>query len=220
MADNERLQRVIAVWEKTVDVQMHFNDIQMKIRNVSFAFLAATIAAVGFLLRENITVNVAGKDLHVATLLLIGALLIWFGFYYMDRFWYHRLLLGAVYHGSDIEKTYQYSLPEIGLATRIGKESPSRIGKFEIHSHTKLDICYGLIASVLIGFAVVLAVFTEIPDSSASGQQEGPATPSQNIELEPEKKTETPDNTTSGQPENSAIPGQSIEMEPDRMPED
>ena len=36
-------------------------------------------------------------------------------FYFMDKHWYHRLLIGAVKHGIAIEKKYATQLPELQL---------------------------------------------------------------------------------------------------------
>jgi len=42
----------------------------------------------------------------------------------MDRYWYHRLLVGSVNHGINIERKYRDDIPELSLSDAIGKESP------------------------------------------------------------------------------------------------
>ena len=38
---------VIDIWKHTVSVQMHFNEMEMKTRNLYFTFLAASIGLIG-----------------------------------------------------------------------------------------------------------------------------------------------------------------------------
>jgi hypothetical protein len=45
-------------------------------------------------------------------------------FYFIDRHWYHRLLVGAVKHAIEIEKKYAEIIPELSLSDAIGRESP------------------------------------------------------------------------------------------------
>lgn len=49
-------------------------------------------------------------------------------FYFMDRHWYHRLLLGAVIHAGKIEAKYEKELPELSLGKAIADKSPVQIG--------------------------------------------------------------------------------------------
>jgi hypothetical protein len=66
----------------------------------------------------------------------------------MDRFWYHRLLYGAVKQGARVEAALKDILPEIQLTKSIGDESPLRFsifGKtFSVHSTHKMDVFYGI----------------------------------------------------------------------------
>jgi hypothetical protein len=36
-------------------------------------------------------------------------------FYFIDRYWYHRLLVGSVKHAIEIEKKYKNEMPELSL---------------------------------------------------------------------------------------------------------
>lgn len=46
------LTDIVEIWKKTAEVQQHFNDIAMKIRNLYITILAVIAAAYGVLLRE------------------------------------------------------------------------------------------------------------------------------------------------------------------------
>jgi len=45
-------------------------------------------------------------------------------FFFMDFSWYHRLLLGAVWQGIEIEKRHADVLPELSITKMIGSTSP------------------------------------------------------------------------------------------------
>src|SRR5947207_128781 len=82
---------IIEAWKQTVAVQMHFNDLALRIRSFALTIVAAILAASGL-----------GQGCANA-LVLAAPLVIWPAFYLMDRFWYHPLLVGAVFHGMAIE---------------------------------------------------------------------------------------------------------------------
>lgn len=208
------LQCVVRAWEKTVDVQQHFNDLELRVRSLALTTLTAVLAGAAYAFSQGIQVRqqiqipawcVApflaiaalvlgyivferlpvwsrwagglvivlglGGPLAVgwgviefelpttlAGLLLLVALLIWVGFYVMDRFWYHRLLYGSVKHGLAIEKRLAKLLPESALSEAIGRESPvvsSRLN-LKIRSSHKIDLFYALIALILLSLVVVI----------------------------------------------------------------
>ena len=51
-------EQVLKIWEKTLDVQMHFNDIEMKIRNLFITVLLALVGAVGWVLDKKYSLEV------------------------------------------------------------------------------------------------------------------------------------------------------------------
>lgn len=152
----DKLDSVIAVWKKTVDVQQHFNDIEIKIRNFAITILIAAIGAAGFALKLKLEVLIFGIQVPLASVLMfagaLGLVLMWF----MDRLWYHRLLYGAVEHACSIEQRHIHQLPEIGLSQKIKDESPVRIWRWNLHSTRKLDVFYFIIAAILIVGAIVM----------------------------------------------------------------
>ena len=92
----ELVKLAVEGWKKTVDVQQHFNDIELRIRNFAITFTAAVLGLVGWALKE-------GMDSFLPAGLLAIGTLAWVAFYLMDRHWYHRFLDGAVAHGQSIE---------------------------------------------------------------------------------------------------------------------
>ena len=122
--DSERLKIVVDVWKHIVSVQMHFNDIEMKIRNLYFTILAAAIGAVGFVQGKQIEIPDLNVKISLAMLVLFAVVPISALFYLIDRHWYHRLLKASVEQAGEIEKKYAVELPEIQLGSKISVASP------------------------------------------------------------------------------------------------
>ena len=78
----------------------------------------------------------------------------------MDRWWYHRLLQGAVNHAQHIEniieKTEFGDLMSLSNSIRIA--SPFKLlGIIKIHSDTKIDLFYGIVLVVQV--LIIVFVF-------------------------------------------------------------
>ncbi len=144
-------EAIIEAWKKTVDVQMHFNDLAMRIRSFALTIIAAMLAASGL------------AQASANNSILIATLVVWLAFYLMDRFWYHALLKGAVFHGMDIERqakalgltlSGEYSEQSdnslIGLTIRISNIS---MASLKMVAHRKMDLYY------LIVFVALLVIF-------------------------------------------------------------
>ena len=169
----EKIENVIKIWEKTIDVQQHFNDIEMKTRNAAVTIMAALLGAGGFALKEHLVVSIWPIDLPVATLLVMTALLSWCAFYVMDRHWYHRLLIGAVKHGEKIENSMKGIITEIDLTKSISAASPAKVRGWEIHSSTKLDLFYGIVACCIV-ICFIISFFPVKTRASLDGNTSSP----------------------------------------------
>lgn len=148
----------IEIWKTIVDVQKHFNELEMRIRNVAVTVLAAFLAAAGYTMKENLHVQLWTGDISLTSLVLMGGVLVWLAFYGMDRFWYHQLLIGAVKQGLVAENALAADYPEIRLTKAIGDESPISLFGWKIHSSRKIDIFYLLIAA-LLGIAAAVSLW-------------------------------------------------------------
>ena len=129
---------LLEAWKQCVDVQMHFNDMEMKIRSLAVTVITAISGAIGYLLKENI------YHQFIIILSFIG-IAAWLCFYLMDRFMYHKLLIGAVNSGINIEKRLESLGINVDLGEQIKQASPLKnlFGKeIEIHSDQKLDFFY------------------------------------------------------------------------------
>jgi hypothetical protein len=126
MDDNDRQKLTVEIWKTVVGVQQHFNDISMRIRSMFVTILLALFAAIGFLIDKRLTLGLGSFKVQYSTLLPIFGAVGTGLFYFIDRYWYHRLLVGSVKHAIEIEKKYREELPELSLSDAIGRESRTR----------------------------------------------------------------------------------------------
>ncbi len=141
---------LIEIWKKTIEVQQHFNDIGLKIRTAAVTVLSAFIAAIGFSIKENLIVTIFDSQMALSVVLSLGAMVVWWAFYFMDKNWYHRFLLGAVEYGEFLEKGNPALFGESGLTGVIRKKSPNKFCSIELHSNHKFYIFYGVPVVLLI----------------------------------------------------------------------
>jgi hypothetical protein len=163
-------EAMIKLWEKTIDVQMHFNELQMKVRNFSILLISSLVGVGGVAMKEHLFIATPflsiDASLPLATVLFGIAAFVWAAFFFMDHYWYFPLLKGAVNHGRLIEDTMSPTLPTMGLTNAIGRASPilvtfwmSRknpetgakepVTFFKIHSQHKSMIFYGAVFLLL-----------------------------------------------------------------------
>jgi len=151
-----RTQLVLEMWKKTVDVQQHFNDLELRIRNYAVTVLVAILGATAFGLNEGYSLGFFGHSVPIGSVLLGIGCLAWLAFYMTERFWYHPLLYGAVEHGHFIEDRFKGAYPEMALTREISRHSPLKVGSWTIHSRTKMDLFYLPVALLLLLTALVL----------------------------------------------------------------
>jgi hypothetical protein len=169
--NDDHLNRVIDVWKHVVSVQMHFNDIEMRIRNLYFTVLAAALGLIGVVQGKSVLVTSIKLSVQLSMVVCIGIIPISMLFYFIDRHWYHRLLQGSVTQAILIETKYKDVLPEIQLGSQIRDQSPVEFRawiwkilfffihdeKFRVqsrvHSDAKIEILY---KSVIWGSALVI----------------------------------------------------------------
>lgn len=144
---DEQLRALIDVWKQTIEVQQHFNDIVLRIRNLALTLLLAVFGAAALALREDIHILIRGVQLSLATAVLAVGLVGWLAFYFIDRFWYHKLLVGAVIHGEALEHIWGHQLLGtgfLGLTGTITRESRS------ITARSKRVVCAVLALSLWV----------------------------------------------------------------------
>jgi FMN phosphatase YigB (HAD superfamily) len=164
--DNERINRSLEAWKVTVAVQQHFNDIEMRVRNFALTLLVAVIGASAIAIQNGSMVTLFSFKTSLAVWLLVGGVIAWLAFYFVDQIWYHRLLLGAVAQGAELERLLKQDVPGIGLTGAIGRASPARVFGFTLHSKDKMKVFY-------FGVALMLLAFALAAHFNAGGNQKG-----------------------------------------------
>ena len=173
--NDEEKKAVIEVWKKTVEVQQHFNDLELRIRSFALTGLVALIGAAGFVAKERFAFNALGVTIPLAGLILLGGLPMVLAFWFMDRLWYHRLLYGAVAQGVFIEERARLILPELGLTGAIGRASAIQIGRWRYRSPRKIDTFYAILAAALVVAAALTPYISAPPSPPAAAITPAPA---------------------------------------------
>ncbi len=122
--DNDERKNVIEIWKAVVGVQQHFNEIGMKIRGLFITIVVAIAAAQGFLIEKKLSVSIGRYTILYANVMPWLGILATYLFYFVDRHWYHRLLMGSILHGGSIEQKYANEIPELALGAKISEQSP------------------------------------------------------------------------------------------------
>lgn len=161
----------IEVWKKIVDVQQHFNDLELRIRNFALIVTGAFLGLGGYAIKDGGFINFWGNQISSAAFIIGASLLPLCAFYLMDRLWYHRLLDGAVRAGIDAEGELKKLSINVQLGTHIKDASPFKLWIFgkKVHSRHKMDGFYGLLAVAIILLAVTLAFAIKPPKTIPEG---------------------------------------------------
>ncbi|OOF24829.1 hypothetical protein [Salinivibrio sp. IB872] len=172
----EHLKLNVEVWKKIVDVQQHFNDLEMKVRNFGLLIVSAFISAIGVSLKSQYEAEVVGYNIPVASFLALGSFIVWMLVFLVDVYWYHPLLKGAVLKGIEMEEQIKSQLPNINLTGKIGEESAVSILKFkDVRSTTKAKIFYLGIGGVLLVLTILIFCMGEkAPDIGNTSTQSIP----------------------------------------------
>jgi hypothetical protein len=136
----------VAIWAKTVDTQMHFNEMSVKSRQFGLAFVAAALG-LGILLLSRgqefaITIPILGGfQLHATVLVILSGAFALYAVSILDLNVYHKMLRGAVSFGEDFEQNYMKQIVDLekGMTQAISHFSrfedavviPDGDGKYE-----------------------------------------------------------------------------------------
>lgn len=150
----------VEIWKKIVDVQQHFNDLELRIRNFALVLTGAVLGLGGYAIKDGGMVYFLGREISVASVIVGFSLVPLMAFYLMDRFWYHRLLDGSVKAGAEVEGRLRDMGLKVDLGGQISRASPFNflwIKGLRTHSKHKMDGFYLLIGISIVGLAIALA---------------------------------------------------------------
>jgi hypothetical protein len=149
----------VEIWKKIVDVQQHFNDLELRVRNFALVVTGAFLGLGGYAIKDGGAITLFGHVLSIAGLVVLSAILPLLAFYFMDRFWYHRLLDGSVKAGIEAEAALKALGYQVDLGTQISRASPFTLWptKHVVHSKSKMDMFYGMLLLALLIVAAGLS---------------------------------------------------------------
>ena len=173
----------IEIWKKIVDVQQHFNDLELRIRNFALIVTGAFLGLGGYAIKDGGVISGFGMEVSIAGLVIFSAIFPLFAFYFMDRLWYHRLLDGSVQAGIEAENALKDIGYKVDLGSKISDRSPFTLWwtTKKIHSKTKMDIFYLMLLTALVvvaafvGFGVrpqtVQTSVVQVPNTETTTRQ-------------------------------------------------
>lgn len=161
----------IEIWKKIIDVQQHFNDLELRIRNFALIVTGAFLGLGGYAIKDGGIIKVFNIEVSIAGLVVFSAIFPLFAFYFMDRLWYHRLLDGSVQAGIEAETALKALGYKVDLGSKISAMSPFKLWVFgtKIRSKTKMDIFYWMLVLALLFVAAFLG-FGIGPQSAPTSQ--------------------------------------------------
>ena len=154
-ADGDR-EFALQAWKQTIDVQMHFNDICMKIRNLAITLLTAVVSFAAYTVKERMTLDLGAVDVPIGSIVAAGGLAGWLAFWAMDRHWYHVFLRAAGIHAGRIERRWSGVLPELLLSSQVSESSGRMLFGWQFDSARRLTAFYAVGAIVLVVTGVLV----------------------------------------------------------------
>ena len=163
IADNknqDNRQLIVTAYTKVIDVQMHFNEMVMRVRNIAVTLILAVFGAAAYSIQQPYFIG----SIHIAALIIAFGLAAWASLWVMDLSHFHLLLRGAVKKSTDIENAYgndEVLKNVLGMTKEISKSSRQWFGRQQILGQKvtaagKLHFFYGVV--MLIGIAYFLVV--------------------------------------------------------------
>lgn len=160
ITDKEILEAKIESWKVTVDTQMHFNEMAMKIRHFGFLLIAALVSAAGFSLRSGHHLSIMSVEIPIASILVMFGAVLWWFVMFLDSKWYTPFLVASVEAGLKIEEELN-ALTNGGfyLTSKIKEHSGKvQLMRWKIDSKKRSKIFHWGMMSVLMIAGIVIAI--------------------------------------------------------------
>ena len=132
---------LMAAWDRTIEVQQHFNDICWRIRSLALTALTFILGGTfyAYLNAPLISLGWFGKHTAAVFIPLLG-LLLWIPFERMDTKWYHVLLRGAVNEGRWLESMLRDAGIDVRLSSVIRHYSRYRHKDYKLSAKAQSGI--------------------------------------------------------------------------------
>lgn len=181
MALSDQQQEIyVKIWAKSVDTQMHFNEMCVKSRQFGLTFVAGALGLGMVLLSRGPEFVIhfslfGGFSLHATVLIVLSGAFALYAVSLLDLRVYHKMLRGAVTFGEDFEEKYMKQIFALqkGMTQAISHfsrfddaeiqgqpEGYTYIGSRRRNALDKIRRFYRLSIIILVGTAVFLFIVT------------------------------------------------------------
>jgi hypothetical protein len=156
-------EHVIEIWKKTIDLQMHFNEMCLGIRRTAITVMGVLMGAGALAFRFGGQIQLFGNTQSVAAVFIAIAFFVWGSFYMMDRFWYHELLRASVQYAETLDA------PALACGLNVKLDLSSQIRKanqsaLRMSGAAKINLFYGIVAAgLLAAFCLLISGYVSIP---------------------------------------------------------
>jgi hypothetical protein len=123
LTKNERTTHLVEYWKQTTLVQQHFNDISMKVRNFAIVIFSGFLTGVGLSIHNGISVELFEVRFSAGIIFALAGAFVTQLIHFMDTYWYHVFLKGAVGTTMKIEAEINQILNIDKLAGDISSHS-------------------------------------------------------------------------------------------------
>ena len=114
---------LLEYWKQSTQVQQHFNDVSMKVRNFAVVVFSAFLTGVGLSIHKEIFIELFGFKLNAAVLFAIVGMFVTQLIHFMDTYWYHVFLKSAVKETLKLEDEIKSILSVNSLSGAISSGS-------------------------------------------------------------------------------------------------
>jgi hypothetical protein len=156
-------EHVIEVWKKTIDLQMHFNEMCLGIRRTAITVMGVLMGAGALAFRFGGQVQLFGISQSVAAVFIAIAFFVWGSFYLMDRYWYHELLRASVTYAETLDQPAKACglNVKLNLSEKIREANRSSLN---MSGGAKINLFYGIVAvGLAVAFFLLVCGYVSVP---------------------------------------------------------
>jgi hypothetical protein len=131
---SDRAKLLLEYWKQSTQVQQHFNDISMKVRNFAVVVFSGFLTGVGLSIHNGIFVEFFNYKVSAAVLFAFVGLIVTQLIHFMDTYWYHVFLKSAVTETSNLESEIKriLKIEALSQAITLGSQNVKIISIFGI----------------------------------------------------------------------------------------
>lgn len=109
LSTKERMELLLQEWRTVVDTQMHFNDMIIRMRTLGVTAVVTVFGAAAFAIGQypDRFYDLLGERFHVSEGVIFFGLVLWAAIFFIDFFYYFRLLIGAVNRSYEIDDAFR-----------------------------------------------------------------------------------------------------------------